>query len=300
LNNYKNNATDIGGSCKEGFSLFTLDTKLNGLIRTLPPLQVPFGDFSFSNSIQSVITQQVGSISTSKPLISFNTVNDIKYGLIAGEGLWRWRITSFQQTSTHDAFNELMTKCVQYMASKDDRSLFRVNAKNDFTENEDIILDAELYNASYEAIADKEIAMRISNESGQIFNYQFSPRGNAYQLNAGKFPVGHYKYEATAISEGNELKERGEFSVSPLQLEIVSTIADHRLMQQFATENNGSMVYPSNMDQLTERIRNVKEIVSVAYENKQLEELINYRWIAAIIILLLSGEWLLRKRAGTY
>jgi hypothetical protein len=186
------------------------------------------------------------------------------------------------------------------MASKDDRSLFRVSAKNDFTENEDIVFDAELYNASYEAIADKEIAMRIMNESGETFSYQFSPRGNVYQLNAGKFPVGHYKYEAMAISEGTELKERGEFSVSPLQLEIVNTIADHRLMQQFATENNGVMVYPSNLEELTERIRNAKEIVSVSYENKQLDELINYRWLAALIISLLAGEWLLRKRAGTY
>lgn len=300
LGNYKNNATDVAGSFKEGFSIFTLDTKLEGLIRTMPPLQVPFGDYSYSNSVQPVITQQIGSIATSKPLIGFNTVNDIKYGLIVGEGLWRWRITAFQQTSAHDAFNELMTKCVQYMASKDDRSLFRVSAKNDFTENEEIVFDAELYNASYEAIGDKEIAMRIMNESGENFSYQFSPRGNVYQLKAGKFPVGHYKYEATAISEGTELKERGEFSVSPLQLEIVNTIADHRLMQQFATENNGVMVYPSNLEELTERIRNAKEIVSVSYENKQLDELINYRWLAVLIITLLAGEWLLRKRAGTY
>jgi hypothetical protein len=40
--------------------------------------------------------------------------------------------------------------------------------------------------------------------------------------------------------------------------------------------------------------------VSVSYENKQLNDLINFRWILALIIGLLSLEWLLRKRAGTY
>ena len=60
------------------------------------------------------------------------------------------------------------------------------------------------------------------------------------------------------------------------------------------------MVYPSQMQQLIEEIRNKKEIVSIAYENKELDELINFRWLAAVIILLLSTEWLLRKRAGTY
>jgi hypothetical protein len=54
------------------------------------------------------------------------------------------------------------------------------------------------------------------------------------------------------------------------------------------------------MQRLTDEIRNKKEIVSVSYENKQLDELINFRWLSVLILLLLSTEWLLRKRAGTY
>ena len=60
------------------------------------------------------------------------------------------------------------------------------------------------------------------------------------------------------------------------------------------------MVGPSEMKKLTEEILAKKEIVSVSYENKQLDELINVRWICALILILLSTEWLLRKRAGTY
>lgn len=300
LSNYKNNSTDIGGAYNEGFTLFLVDSKLQGLIRTLPPLQLPFGDYSFSNGVQPLINQQVGSIATTKPLIAFNTVNDVKYGLIAGEGLWRWRLTAYQQTESHDAFNELLVKCVQYLASKDDRSLFRVTSDNDFSSTQDVVFNAELYNASYEPIADREIAMRITNESGESFSYLFSPKGSVYQLNAGKLPVGQYRYEATTTGDGAVLNERGEFSVNAIQLEYVNTIADHNLLAQFARENNGAMVYPANMNELTERIQTMKEVVSVAYENKELNELINVKWIAFLIIALLSGEWLLRKRAGTY
>jgi hypothetical protein len=300
LGNNKNNSTDISAAYKEGFTLFLVDPKLQGLIRTLPPLQVPFGDFNFSNGIQPLITQQVGNIATSKPLIGFNTVNDVKFGLVAGEGLWRWRMTAFQQTESHDAFNELLIKCVQYLASKDDRSLFRVTSDHDFSSTQDVVFNAELYNASYEAIADREIGMRITNDAGESFSYLFSPKGSVYQLNAGKLPVGQYRYEATTTSDGVVLNERGEFSVNALQLEYVNTIADHNLLAQFARENNGIMVYPITMNELTERIQSMKEVVSVAYENKQLNELINVKWIAFLIIALLCGEWLLRKRAGTY
>lgn len=300
LNNYKNNSTDIGGAYKEGFTLFTVDAKFQSLIRTLPPLQIPFGDFGFSNGVQPIITQQVGNIATTKPLIGFNTVNDVKYGLIAGEGLWRWRMTAFQQTESHDAFNELLMKCVQYLASKDDRSLFRVTGDNDFSSTQDVVFNAELYNASYEPIADREISMRITNDAAESFSYLFSPKGSVYQLNAGKLPVGQYRYEASTTSDGAALIERGEFSVNALRLEYVNTIADHNMLAQFARENNGAMVYPATMAELTERIQAMKEVVSVAYENKQLNELINVKWIAFLIIALLSAEWLLRKRAGTY
>ncbi|MFM7233075.1 MAG: hypothetical protein ACKOZM_00705 [Flavobacteriales bacterium] len=300
LNNYRNNSTDIGGSISETFSTFNWESNFPSLVRMLPPMQVPFGDLSFSPGVQTAIVQQVGTIKTAKPLVAFNEVNENKYGFVLGEGLWSWRSTAFQQSETHEGFNELITKSVQYLASKDDKSLFRVNAKNDFVENENIVFNAELYNASYEPIAGREISMVITNESGQEFNYLFSANGDMYQLGAGRLPVGNYSYRAKASSEGEVWTERGEFSVSELQLETVNTIADHRLLNQFARENNGQMVYPSQMQQLIDEIRNKKEIVSIAYENKELDELINFRWLAAVIIILLSTEWLLRKRAGTY
>jgi hypothetical protein len=300
LASYRNNSTDISGSIQESFSTFNWESNFPAMIRMLPPLQVPFGDMSFSPGIQSAIVQQVGSIKTTKPLIAFNEVQENKFGFILGEGLWRWRNTSFQQGETHANFNELITKSVQYLASKEDKSLFRVNAKNDFVENEDIVFDAELYNASYEAISGREVSMKIKNDDGQEYNYLFSSSGDLYQLNAGRLPVGNYNYEAKASSEGSVWTERGEFSVSPLQVEIINTVADHRLLSQFARENNGVMVTPNDMHRLAEEIRSKKEIVSVSYENKQLDELINFRWLCAIIVVLLSTEWLLRKRAGTY
>jgi hypothetical protein len=300
LNNYNNNVTDVGGTYADEFSLFILDPEVNGMIKTMPPLSVPFGDFSFSPGVVSLTYQQVGQIKTKKPLISFNQVNDTKIGLIGGEGIWRWKLSSFYQYESDKNFNELITKSVQYIASKEDRSLFRIRCKNDFPEDENVIFDAELYNQSYEAINNREITLRIFAEDGKEYGYTFSPNGTMYKLNAGKLPVGNYTYEASVNGDTGMLKERGEFSVSPLQFEVVNTIADHRLLYQFANDNNGTMVYPADMSSLPDLIKQKKEIVSVSYENKKLNDLINYKWILAIIIALLAAEWLLRKRAGTY
>ncbi|MFN6380070.1 MAG: hypothetical protein ACK4WD_12395 [Flavobacteriales bacterium] len=300
LNNYRNSNTEVGGSVAEAFSIFQLSPNTVEMIRNVPPLTVPFGEQSSSQGAITFVRQQVGQIATDKPLISFNKKGENKIGLIAGEGIWRWRINSFRQYENHDAFNEMVTKMVQYLAVKDDKSLFRVNAKNDFPENEPIIFDAELYNASYEAITDKEIKIVIKNEDGKEFPYTFSPLGGRYKLNAGNLPVGNYKYVATVVSEGQNLTESGEFSVSALQVELTNTVADHKLLYQFAKDNGGEMVSPREVSKLADLIKAREDIASISYENKELNDLINFRWILFLLIGLLSLEWLLRKRAGTY
>jgi len=88
--------------------------------------------------------------------------------------------------------------------------------------------------------------------------------------------------------------------VSPIQLELAETRANHQLLFNFASENNGQMLYPNELNQLPELIKNKKEIVSVAYEQETLTDLINKKWILALLLGLLAMEWLLRKRNGAY
>src|SRR6185436_6482100 len=167
LESYRNNNTDVSAAFAPEFSLFNLEDDVSGMFRTFPPLAVPFGDYGFSPGVTSILYQQVGQVKTKKPLVSFNKVDENKIGLIAGEGIWRWRLSAYQEFETHDLFNEFFVKTVQYLASKEDKSLFRVNGKNDFFENENIVFEAELYNQSYEPVTNREIGMRIKNDNGE-------------------------------------------------------------------------------------------------------------------------------------
>ncbi|MFM7309049.1 MAG: hypothetical protein ACKOZY_00410 [Flavobacteriales bacterium] len=300
LNNYRNQSTDILGHGNKLFTPFTLDESWPDLMPQLPPLLVPFGDIQFGQGAQILSSQQVGQIKTNKPLISFLKTTEKKVGLIAGEGIWRWRIGAFQQYESHAMFDELITKIVQYLATKEDRSLFRVTTDNRFDENETIIFHAELYNDSYEPINQSEVGLVIRSEEGKEFNFAFSPQGDGYILRAGTLPPGNYSYTATAKTDRGNLTKSGEFSVVAIQLESSQTEANHQVMRQLAEENNGAFYTPNQMNELIEAIRNKKEIVSIQYEEKSLNDMIQLRWILFILIALLSMEWLLRKRSGTY
>jgi len=88
--------------------------------------------------------------------------------------------------------------------------------------------------------------------------------------------------------------------VVAIQLESSQTEANHQIMRQLAEENNGAFFTPNQMNDLILAIQNKKEIVSIQYEEKSLNDMIQLRWILFIILALLSMEWLLRKRSGTY
>lgn len=296
----RSSVTDAGGYPADGFSLFTTYEDMRTMIRRMPPLSVPFGDIAISPGAYDFVRQQIGQIQTKKSLISFNESNGKKVGVIMGEGLWRWRLSSFQQFETHDRFNVFITRIVQYLSAKQDRSYFRVTANNSFTENENIVFNAEVYNKSYEPVSNVEVNMRVINEAGEEFNFVFSPVESFYRLQIGQLPVGSYDYEAVVTVGGEKLTERGEFVVKALQYETTRIVADHKMMYQLAGENKGEMVYPSGMSSLADAIKAKSEIVSISYENKKLDDLINVWWIMILLILLLGTEWLLRKRAGTY
>jgi hypothetical protein len=282
------------------FSIFTLSEETTKALRKFPPLSAPFGSYKPAGSASVVLNQRIGMVETKDPLLLFNASGDAKTGVIAGEGLWRWRLINYAEFRNHNAFNEIISKTVQYLSVKADKSMFRVHAKNDFNENQPIEFEAELYNDIYELINEPEVTLTITNSEKNKFPFIFSKTSNAYKLSAGILPVGEYKWEAKVKVGGKVLAQTGEFSVSSLQLEALNTEADHGLLFTLSKNHGGEMVYPSAMESLVELIKTNEEIKPVVYSQQRLNEMINLKWVFFLIIFLLSLEWFVRKRSGAY
>lgn len=297
---YRGTANDVFGSYAKGFPYFKVNEDQERMFRELPPLAVPAADFEAAPGSVSLITQRVGMIETELPLLSFNQVRGGKVGLLAGEGIWRWRMVSFLQEGNHRRFDDLISSTVQYLASREDRRQFRVDAPRDVLENERIVFSAEVYNDSYEAITDPEVDLVLTDSEGAQFTYTFGRAGNFYRLDAGFLPVGDYTWKARTSVAGRSFEQTGALTVKAVQLEMANTVADHQLLYSLAADNGGEMLYPSEVSNLAERIAASGEAVAVSYERSSLTDLINLPWILFIILVLLSVEWLLRKRSGSY
>lgn len=292
---------DTEGTLAAGFNLFTLSTKVADNVYRFPPLTTPFGDFTARGGATVILKQKIGAINTDYPLLVIGEERGTKKGVLAGEGMWKWRLNDYMQRSNHEVFDELMGKVVQYLSNKEDKRRFRAMASNTiYNENEAIVIDAELYNTNYERINEPEARLEITNEKGQKFPFTFNKTANAYTLNAGIFPTGSYKFEAKTTFNGETLLAKGEFTVKSIQLEIFETTADHRLLQVISQKSGGQVVYPNDLEKIAELIDAQGVAKPQLFDTVRTRSLIHFKWIFFLILGLLSLEWFLRRYNGGY
>lgn len=284
----------------KNFVLFTMSEESVSFFRNVPPLISPFGSYKLSSAAQVLFFQKIGMVETGQPLIFFNSFSARKMAVIAGEGIWQWRLNDFARNGSHQAFNDFILKTVQFLSLKENKSRFRVFGRNNYPENEQMVFDAELYNESFELINEPEVNFEIISEEDKKFDFVFSKAGKTYHLNGGILPVGHYRYEARTKVGDEVLSSRGEFSVSAIQVETASMVADHQMLFNLAKRNGGEMLAPAQLKDIPGLLENRKDLVSVSYVHEKLSDFIHVKWILFLLLALLSTEWFIRKRSGSY
>ncbi len=281
-----------------GFSMFTLGDESLKIISEAPPLTCPFGDYRLTPGMTSLFYQRIGKVATSRPLMAFSQGMDVRTGVICGEGLFKWRLYNYLQTGSHDAFNELAGKIIQFLSIRADKSLFRVYGKNRYASNEAVEFTAELYNESYEMINSSEVRLQLTDQRGKKIEYLFSRTQSAYHLNMGVLPVGDYTWVAQAKAGTVVHEQKGAFSVQPVNKESLQLVADHALLAALAGLHGGAMIDPHQVESLADSIRQREDIKTITYKRETYSDLINVFWVLMLIIALLTTEWILRKRGG--
>ena len=194
-----------------------------------------------------------------------------------------------------------MGKTLQYLAVKSDRRNFRtILAKNLFTEKENISVQAELYNDSYEPVTTPDVDFTATNSDGKRYEYRFNREGNRYVLKAGALPAGQYTYVARTKLDSREFKSEGRFTVAQLQLEALDVTANHGLLAALSDATGGGFFAPGQLSALADSLRANNAIRPVIHESIRTRSVINLRIIFFVLLGLLSLEWLLRKINGAY
>lgn len=288
-------------SVNTNFSLFSLSPELVGRMNRFPPVMVRLGAMQQEVSSINLFQQKIRGVLTPQPLLAFGSHNGRKIGMLAGTGIWRWRHFDYQSNGSHEAFNALITKSVNYLVVRDDKNPLRIQVAQEIPLNTDVRFEAELINKSHERINEPDLSIEITQiGTGLVFPFIFNRYNEVYQLNAGRFEEGLYRFTAQASMPEGVIVAEGSFRVVAGSLESRSGVADHGLLEQIAQKTGGELYYPADIMQLAEALNNTETFKPIIHFSERFEPLISQSLLLLLIILLLSAEWLLRKSNGSY
>jgi hypothetical protein len=282
------------------FNTFNFEREKVKVFRKLPPASVPFGNYGASNSAKVILQQRVGSIETSKPLLVINELNGVKSAVMAGEGLWEWRQEEYAINEKHEIVDEIVSKVVQYLSTKEDKRRLRVYPINtEFYDFEKVVFETEMYNELYERIYDVKVNLTLTNEKGKTSTYSFTPTEGSSRFEISGLGKGVYKYSAAATIKNKNEVSSGEFTIKSLQLEALNNTADHNLLRQLSKKTAGRFFTMSQTAELKKAVLDTRK-PNVLHSSEEIQEMIHLKWIFFVLMALATIEWVTRKYQGGY
>lgn len=295
------NMNEVTAEVRESFSLFKPNPEWKEIFKTFPPLSAPFGEYQTSAGAQILMTQKIGNILTNYPLYLIGEDQGIRTGVFSGEGIWKWRYFNFLENKNFDVIDDMVQKVVQFIGLKEDKRKFRVFAQQKvYLENQRIRFDAQLFNDSYEPTNTDEAFITIISPEKKEYQFTFNKTERAYTLDAGLFAPGTYNYTAYANTKAGRKEVKGQFVVQKIQLETYQSTADHNLLRLLAAQNGGLAVKPDQISSLENELLQAKTVKPVQYSSQRTYPIINFRWLFALLALMLCTEWFLRRYHGAY
>ena len=299
FNKFNGSLQEVFPLYEQNFTAFSLDASALKQFEFYDPLQAPYANMLINGSYAAVLNQRIGKVNTQSPQLFFMDDNGKKLGFLIGEGIWKWKLEEGKNENSYPLVADVISKSVQYLAVKNDKRKFKVYTnKTTFEENENIRINATLYNDALEPVNTPEVKIELKNEASKVYQYTFSKSGNAYQLDAGSLPRGNYTYIATTTLGEKYHKASGAFFVNALIAEYQETTANHQLLNAMAQQTNGKMYQPINLLNIIDDLEKGGQVKTITYEDRKYEEMINFKWIFVLILTLLSVEWFFRKRNG--
>lgn len=258
-----------------------------------PPLVIPFGQLD-TRAGRVLFNQKIKNTPTSNGMLAFYETDGNRICYFWGEGLWRWRLYSYGESGNHELFNTLIHKIVGYMAAKKGTDCFIHDIKPLYGESEEVVINAELYNDSYELINTPDVKLDLKHGE-QIFSYLLNRNANKYKINLGNLPAGEYTYRMTTNLKGENFEKKGTFFVRSSSLELNDIIANRELLKEIAERSGGMLMERGDLSQLVNVLNSDHNLKPVYKSEVKFIELRGLEILGLILLLLLCAEWFLLK-----
>ena len=251
---------------------------------------------AFSIKPGASILATVSDAQNSYPAIAVQRFGEGRVGSVLVGDVWRWGLHDEDSHKDMDRFwRQMMRWLVVDVA---DAVTFA--AEIDAADRERVKLAVRVRDRAFKANSDAIVKVEVTQPDGtksQLFAEPSLKEAGLFETEFFAGKPGYYR-ATTTVEDAEKRTPLGTKAVGwthdPLAMEFARLEPNRDLMKRLADETGGKMLALDEIDKLPEMLKNIRVPVEVTLSTP----LWHTPWIFAAILLLLLGEWMLRRKGG--
>lgn len=260
----------------------------------LPPLGHVQIDTEPGPTVTSLYLAQVQGESTGSPVILVEESGDRRQSLVAAHGWYALNLAG------HTTFIErLFSNLISWTYTRPDEDRLTIGpGRQVYQEGDQIIFSGSLTGETGAPETRASIGVDLRSQDGEDLSYTMRHQGQGlYNLMLNSLPDGTYQYTVDAQVNGLSIeKSEGEFVVTPSVVEYLNTRRDDTILRSIAETTGGLFLENQQPDLLLSHLRDQGLLDPIEEHLSSFRFLHQHLIWFLLVLLLLTSEWLLRRR----
>jgi hypothetical protein len=242
----------------------------------------------------------IGVRGRNAPALTVAAAGAGRVAVVAAGPLWRWKFVA----ESNSVYDELVARLIDLLTRGDESGRFvLVSEKNVFETGESPLLFAELLNERLQPVTGAPVRVEVvrvdtagvETPLTQAAMHREAPDAARLSVTLDPLPAGRYIVRGTADLPDRSLESRPlELQVSTSSVEFQRTPQDREALERLAGRSGGAYATSDDAARAAAGIDLSPRRVATVSESVLRAEVPLFM----LLLLLLSAEWLLRKRAG--
>lgn len=278
---------------------FNMFSQANIGFENLPPLEHKFGTITEKGNVNTLLSARIRNVQLQNPLLTFSETNQKRTAYLLGENIWKWRLECHLVSKNFADFDLFMDKIIQYLNSNASKKNLNVSYEPFYNSSESIEISAEFFNKNYEFDDNAQLTIQVVNSKTKALKkYDLLKSNSNYKVNLDGLISGNYTFKI--IEKNSNSSFTGAFEILNFDLEKQFVNPDLNRLEQLASNTNGTVYYPNQIDNLVDALLKNENYLTIQKETILKSPLIDWKWVLLFLICALGIEWFIRKYNGLY
>jgi hypothetical protein len=214
--------------------------------------------------------------------------------LFAGEASWRWRMMA---PSADRSYERFWRQAIRWLSAQAPDAV-SLSITGGATPGESLRVDTMMYNAAFEPVRDGAVTVDVlapGGVSSQLHGTVSDAEGGIYRAEFRPEQPGVYRFRADARQNGKTVGAPEEWAlVGGADLELADPRLNEEVLRRLTAASGGRYVPAAEAEGIVDLLRQAVPDAAPARRR----DLWHGPWMFTLLVMLLCGEWILRRQSG--